>query len=315
MINKIRLINFQSHFDTELEFHPGFNLIVGASDQGKSSILRALEWVRTNRPKGSNFVQTGQKNTQVTVYKGNNEIVRQRDLRTNGEYRVNGDVYSSMGTDVPDAVTNALNLRDINIQLQLDGHFLILDSPGKAAVYLNSVTKLDTVTNGLTNLRSRKRKNGEDIEQVSEYIHKQEAFLSSGILDSLKRLEEIQQEVMSHQTERFGLSWDSSRIMNLLNKIDEAENDNLRFKHIPQLQESLKIVGELIKEYGELNHLNSRINSQLSEYKRVNDNIAKLDMDIADENEVLIDIKLNMKECPYCGSKLDEESRSMLLGE
>ena len=52
MIRKLNIQNIQSHKNTELEFSPGINAIVGSSNNGKSAILRALYWVRYNRPLG-----------------------------------------------------------------------------------------------------------------------------------------------------------------------------------------------------------------------------------------------------------------------
>ena len=53
MIHSIKIQNIQSHKDTQLEFNPGINAIVGSSNNGKSAILRALYWVVYNRPLGT----------------------------------------------------------------------------------------------------------------------------------------------------------------------------------------------------------------------------------------------------------------------
>ena len=45
MIKKIIMKNFESHENSEIEFSGGLNLIIGQSNQGKSSIVRALALV------------------------------------------------------------------------------------------------------------------------------------------------------------------------------------------------------------------------------------------------------------------------------
>jgi exonuclease SbcC len=47
-IQKLKIKNFQSHHDTEIEFGPGINVITGTSDAGKTSILRAIMFVLYN---------------------------------------------------------------------------------------------------------------------------------------------------------------------------------------------------------------------------------------------------------------------------
>jgi exonuclease SbcC len=59
-IKKLSLRNFQSHRETDLEFSPGLNIIVGPSDQGKSAIIRALRWLFYNEPRGTGFIRVGE---------------------------------------------------------------------------------------------------------------------------------------------------------------------------------------------------------------------------------------------------------------
>ena len=67
MIKKIQIQNFQSHKETTLKLDPGVNIIVGTTDSGKTSILRALRWVIWNRPSGDDFRSWWGGNTSVEV--------------------------------------------------------------------------------------------------------------------------------------------------------------------------------------------------------------------------------------------------------
>lgn len=53
MISKITIRNFQTHKKSELEFTDGVNLIVGSSDNGKSSVIRAFRWLAENSQQDS----------------------------------------------------------------------------------------------------------------------------------------------------------------------------------------------------------------------------------------------------------------------
>jgi len=53
----IRIINYESHKDTFIQFSPGLNLIIGETDAGKSSIQRAIRWACYNEPNGDLFIR------------------------------------------------------------------------------------------------------------------------------------------------------------------------------------------------------------------------------------------------------------------
>jgi exonuclease SbcC len=56
MIQSIVLRNFQAHKNTEISLDKGITAIVGSSDSGKTSILRAFYWVLQNKPSGIQMV-------------------------------------------------------------------------------------------------------------------------------------------------------------------------------------------------------------------------------------------------------------------
>ena len=59
MIQSIRLINFQSHKDSFIEFSPNDTVLIGTSNSGKTAVLRALDWILKNRPLGTSFIRHG----------------------------------------------------------------------------------------------------------------------------------------------------------------------------------------------------------------------------------------------------------------
>ena len=69
MIDKISIKNFQSHPNTELELDPGINVITGSSDNGKTSIFRALYWIIYNRPSGNSFISNWIKDEKGNIKK------------------------------------------------------------------------------------------------------------------------------------------------------------------------------------------------------------------------------------------------------
>ena len=84
MIEYIQLRNFQSHKDSELEFSPGVNVIIGDSDQGKTAIMRAFYWLIFGKPSGDSMRKWNTKaDTEVTVETAEHQISRIRGKSVN----------------------------------------------------------------------------------------------------------------------------------------------------------------------------------------------------------------------------------------
>lgn len=178
MIRKINIKNIQSHKDTTLEFSPGINAIVGSSNNGKSAILRALYWLRYNRPLGTDtllshwaFDKKGNQigEMSVTVENDNGTVKRAR-TKTENRYVVNDHELNVVKTDVPEEVERLLKLSDTNIQKQQDAPFLLSLSGGQVAQYFNKTVRLDVIDKVLSNAESKRRKASQELKQTEELL-------------------------------------------------------------------------------------------------------------------------------------------------
>lgn len=172
MLKHIKIGNFQIHANTELDFDSGMNVIAGSSDNGKSSIIRAIRWVVTNRPSGFAFHKHGtNEDTVVSLEFDDTTVGRCKGLKNSGGYKWQGKTFSALRTDVPPEIQRALNMGDINIQSQHDPYFLLQDSPGEVAKKLNVVAGLsiigETIQYANAHVRSRKEEVGSLLQQIS----------------------------------------------------------------------------------------------------------------------------------------------------
>jgi AAA15 family ATPase/GTPase len=205
MINKLEIHGFQSHLSTDLVLSPGVNVIIGQSNSGKSAILRAFNWVTTNRPLGDGFIKHGEKEAKVCVFKSNAIVSRCRGSRENKYTISNGEnnaVLTAFGQEVPPQVLDVLGFSDINVQRQFSPYFLVFDSPGSVAEYIRSITdsdEIDMVTNAISSELRTKNSEMESIKlQVSTTIDKLKELetvnlndLKSGILRSTELVNDI----------------------------------------------------------------------------------------------------------------------------
>jgi exonuclease SbcC len=177
MINVLSLTNFQSHENTKLSFCKGVNSIVGASNQGKTAILRALYWLIYNRPSGIEFVSFWDQNnkgepltsTMVEVVFDNTTVSRIRKKTFNGYAIKSGEekkILEAVGMSVPEEVNQLFNLTDVNIQKQMDAPFLLNDSPEEVARFFNRTIRLDLIDKMLALVEAKRRKVNSDIKSI-----------------------------------------------------------------------------------------------------------------------------------------------------
>ena len=174
MIRNITLANFQSHEKTELDLSPGINVIVGSSSAGKTSILRALIWALFNSPSGKNFIRKGQTDVYVSViFSDGFAIAHERTKKIHIYELVTKDAeatFEAFGTSVPKEITQAVRMSDINIQRQLEPHFLALQSPGEIARYIRKTAGIDDIDKIVSSLHSRALKSNAALVSFEERI-------------------------------------------------------------------------------------------------------------------------------------------------
>lgn len=187
MIQSLVLKNFQSHRDTTVEFHKGFNAIVGSTDNGKSALYRSLYFTRFNEAATPvsfwNCKKDGspKEETSVEVKTDADVIQRVKSPDMNG-YRLNGDTLAAIGrgsNSIPDGVLSALNLSEINFFSQHDSPFLLKESAGKVAEKLNELVHLDDIDRVLTSLDKLKRETSKSLKDTVGQIEVTSSSIAS----------------------------------------------------------------------------------------------------------------------------------------
>jgi exonuclease SbcC len=179
MLEKLTLKNFQAHKKTEIEFTPGVNVIVGPSDRGKSSIIRALQLIFFNRPGGKAYIRHGAKECRVGLEMASGDILSRVRTKSKNYYQVNNDdPLKAPGRDVPKEITDICNMQEINFQGQHDSPFMLAETAGECGRMLNrcvDLTAIDTVLNGLN---TKKRAATNKLQASAEVIESQQVACS-----------------------------------------------------------------------------------------------------------------------------------------
>ena len=91
---ELKVKNFQSLKDISLEFPEGqITALLGESNQGKSSVLRAIRAVVTNPQGSGHYVQHGKNKTEVTLANNGNTLTWERTKSTTN-YKYNDEVFT-----------------------------------------------------------------------------------------------------------------------------------------------------------------------------------------------------------------------------
>lgn len=213
MINSIHINNFQSHKNTKIDLHAGVNIIVGPSDQGKSSILRALNWVLFNKADDNEFRSHWGGDTVVSVIIDNHYRITRLKTASKNEYYMdwqNGpspedgqtDKFESFNRGVPEEIRSVINMDTINFQGQIDSSFLISETPGEVARQMNDIVDLGVIDKSLSNIESTYRSTRGDLDAKQNQIEElREGLKEYEHLDKFERMLSRLEKMQEHKEE------------------------------------------------------------------------------------------------------------------
>jgi exonuclease SbcC len=263
MISELEIENFQSHKVTSLSFAPGVNVIIGQSDTGKSSIIRAINWVISNRPSGDSFRSNFSKDkTEVAIEFDTGFVVRTKGKSIN-KYETDGGELKALRTDVPQEVKDITRMQEINLQPQHKSYFLLDETPGNVAKAFNSVSGLEEMDAALKNINSKVRETSSKISHVSEKIDQLE-----NDIEEMSWVDGIEKEIESLE----------KAVANLKELKEEKASVSLLVSEIYKKQGELKSLPDFsaLPKIKEIQDLDSDINKKMDEYHHVFDIVSTI---------------------------------------
>ena len=256
---KVQLSNVGIIKDCDLEFTPGINLIIGSSGSGKSTLMRCIYNTAMNGFSDSD-VAFGKSSMTVTIENNGNIIQYHRNPKAKGEksyYVVNGETYSKIGRQPVQAVTDAFNIGDVeingekvnfNCNLQFATPFLIL---GSQSTLYNVLTYRSTF----------------DIASINDYYNTDLRTNHNEINANNKLKSQLQSNLESLQIQE-----------KQLKPIEDIYSNYITYKHnleklndIKSLQSRLECINDLSDKIVKLESLLSSINNAMKYTKSLYD--------------------------------------------
>jgi exonuclease SbcC len=240
MIKSLKIKNFQSHKNSELDFHKGLNIISGSSGKGKTGLLRALKFNLQNNPSNESIHSFWNTDTSTFVNIDNHTIERTK-TKSKNYYKLDDETFTAIGRNVPEEIESIINMNNTNIQNQHDSHFLFSDTPGNVAKHFNKIANIDLIDVVTKNVKSGKTQVKRKIENLKENIKATKLEL-----DRFKDLEylEGQLEVLRNKENEFKSNQTTiKQIKSTIERMGELES---KIKLLPKLNKVYGTIVELL---------------------------------------------------------------------
>lgn len=246
-IKTLILENFQSHTYTELELADTLTVIVGETDQGKSAIVRALQWLFLNEPRGADFIRVGTNECRVTaVFDDGVRLSRERNSSgTKNRYIIEHPgqeplVLEGFGTTVPQEVIDLTGVRKLwvddatslvlHFARQLEAPFLLNETGAVKAKAIGQLTGTHLfdiahkrVTKDSARLEQEEKRLQEEVKRIDEEL---QGFTDLPDLEKAigevekvyERLKEV--EVLQERLTRLNTAWKQN--LEALKQVEET---------------------------------------------------------------------------------------------
>lgn len=169
MFEQLIIHNFQKWKHYILDFDELLTVLVGNTDAGKSTIVRALRWVCLNKPpRKGKFINWDADTAEVELKVSGHSIIRRQGPKENC-YILDDKKFVAIGAgNVPPEIEEILNVDTDNFHKQLDSHFWFSDTAGDVGKKLNSIVNLSVIDRSMTKIASmlKKARGVEDLTQT-----------------------------------------------------------------------------------------------------------------------------------------------------
>ena len=142
MLTSLSLEHFQAHHKRRFDLPSAIVSIVGPSEQGKSSILRAIRLICLGEW-DSGYVRHGEENCFVSLTI-DGRVIKRKKGKVN-LLKLDGHEKKAFGKEMPEEVARLLNVSELNFQRQLDPHFWFSDTAGEVSKQLNKIVNLEVI--------------------------------------------------------------------------------------------------------------------------------------------------------------------------
>lgn len=320
---KVTIENYQAIKKAELDFDKGLTVIVGSSNNGKSSIIRAIEAAINNKG-GSDFINYGSDRCLVTIEDGDDKVVWSKNRNsTKSYYDINGQVLNKIGQKQIEDVGKTLNMPEVvvnndkfrlNFWKQLDFPFLVGKTHYQLFDFISKSKDQEIMANLLNETTEKNKDNKKELSEVNTQINTRTKDIAD-IEEQIKKLEKYE----DFDLERFEKLVQVVRQIKaavqeyeeLPEKIEEQERSIAKLQEdVNKKQDIFSKTEHLFEEIANLEPTVQKIKSSLEEVDSIESKISKakegirqIEESVEKESRALESFDV----CPFCHQPLDKE--------
>ena len=211
MLDRVKIKGFQVHEDLDVRLDPQITTIIGETDTGKSSIIRAIRWLVLNQPRGDGYINTGTKQCSVRARVDGTIFKRVKGGKTNTYTLGKDKVFKAFGNDVPPEIQGLLCISDLNFQMQHDAPFWFSLSAAEVGRQLNKIVDLEQIDRMATKLNGRVRALRSEVTVVEKRLGQAEERIKESefaieMEEELASLETLQGRIQTGKRKEAALS-------------------------------------------------------------------------------------------------------------
>jgi len=289
VLTKLKLTNFQTHENTTIEFDK-ITTIIGSNGAGKSSIVRSLDLLFNNYPRGTSYITHGAEECEVKA-KLDNKTIRRVRGKVN-EYYLDDKKFNAFGSEVPDDIKEFVNINELNIQKQLDSALWFHLSPLEISRKLNKIVNLDLIDGVLKDVASQLYSANSDIRYNDSQIKQAEEAVDKG-----KWIEEVEEKVVKLKQKQKLLEQKKQELRDIKELNRKITELLTKVKKVPSID--FQTLDNKLSELQSLRTEQNRMESAVQNWKRVESSVSMAEAD-CQKSETEFN-KLKQLECPLCG--------------
>lgn len=325
-IEQLDLEDFQTHTQTRIELSPNFNVIVGCTRSGKTSVVRSLDFLFYN-----NWYEDYQRfdtpHTTITAKLSNGKILtRTKSDRINKISIKTGDVverFESFGLTLPEEATAAMGIIPVdisdkdsiqaNIANQDDPLFLLYSTGTDRTKILSRLSGLHWLDYALKDLNKDRREKSKEVQSLQEA---NEQLLSK--LKNFKNLPALREDItvtkdqFNNLKEIAGLV-SAGRL--LITKTDQWKQSYQEFQKLKKIDFTTTISllerAIVLQEYhSRLCDLHRRLQSNSDSLLNNSNHIKAVSTSLATVSDQITEEMNKVPTCNSCGQVLKQEVKT-----
>jgi len=320
---KVKIKNYQAIKKAELEFNEGITAVVGSSNNGKSSIIRAIEAAINNKG-GSDFINYDSESCEVHIEDQDNKVIWSKNRNSNKSYyELNKEKLNKIGQkqiedvgkllNMPEVVVNGDKFR-LNFWKQLEFPFLVGKSHYQLFEFISKSKDQEVMANLLNETADNQKDTKREISELDVRIDTRTKDITSleSEIDELSKFSDFDIETFEKIVILIEQIKDALDLYEALpERISEQEDliSNIE-SEITSKSNILKNAKDTVEELSKSEEELKEIKERLFSIENIDRQIERAKISLSDISQTIEKEKESLgsfEVCPFCQQTLNSQ--------